>query len=170
MNCLMMISARIKRMDILTLYACLTPPLSAMFSPSVLIPLSCKRKREYRLWKEELIQIWMPNGVPNSLLHVENSLKIWRCRKLWQKGSLRSLLFPYLKIHADTLVFPNLLSPHTGGFLGPHISLTRFLMLSHVFIHSSYFLCVFNAHLLTTVPIRGSWQNLSTWSTKQVKS
>lgn len=53
----MMVLAKIEKWMLLTLYACLTPPLSAMFSPRVLIPLSCKtKKKKYSFLKEELIQ------------------------------------------------------------------------------------------------------------------
>lgn len=53
----MVVSAKIEKWILVTLYACLTPPLSAMFSPSVLIPLSCKIERKSIVFlKEGLIQ------------------------------------------------------------------------------------------------------------------
>lgn len=72
----MMVLAKIETWMLLTLYACLTPPLSAMFSPRVLIPLSCKIKKkvqfsERRTYSEPL----MPNFVLYSLLEGRIPLK-----------------------------------------------------------------------------------------------
>lgn len=73
----MMVLAKIEKWMLLTLYACLTPPLSAMFSPRVLIPLSCKTKKKEVQFSERRTYSGplMPNFVLYSLLEGRLPLK-----------------------------------------------------------------------------------------------